>query len=77
MIYKHRFIHCDAHPGNLLVREKDNNLGHQIILLDHGLYRTVSEPTIKEFSGLWVSLILQDKKGVQEHATKLNIHEHF
>ena len=74
MIYKHRFIHCDAHPGNLLVRAKDNALGHQIILLDHGLYRTVSESTIKEFSGLWVGLILQDKRRVQEHAKKLNIH---
>ena len=20
MIFRHRFIHCDAHPGNLLVR---------------------------------------------------------
>jgi aarF domain-containing kinase len=43
MIFKHRFIHCDAHPGNLLVRKKeDSPLGHQIVLLDHGLYRSVS-----------------------------------
>jgi aarF domain-containing kinase len=41
MIFKHGFIHCDAHPGNILVRKKDNNLGHEIVLLDHGLYRTV------------------------------------
>ncbi len=39
MIFKYGFVHCDAHPGNILVRKAKNKLGHQIILLDHGLYR--------------------------------------
>lgn len=77
MIYKHRFIHCDAHPGNLLVRKKNNNIGHEIILLDHGLYRSVSEQTINAFSGLWISLIKQNKDEVYKYASMLNIHEHF
>ena len=41
MIYGQRFIHCDAHPGNLLVRKKQNALGHEIAravhLVDPGL----------------------------------------
>lgn len=77
MIFRHRFIHCDAHPGNLLVRKADNDLGHQIVLLDHGLYRSISQETITNFSGLWVSLFVQEKKKVMEYAEKLNIHEHF
>lgn len=28
MIFKHGFIHCDAHPGNILVRKKNNDVGH-------------------------------------------------
>ena len=77
MIFRHRFIHCDAHPGNLLVRKADNDMGHQIVLLDHGLYRSISQETITNFSGLWVSLFVQEKKKVMEYAERLNIHEHF
>lgn len=78
MIYQHRFIHCDAHPGNILVKPCPSApLGHQIILLDHGLYRSVSEETVKNFSGLWVNLVLQDRGKVHEYAEKLNIHEHY
>ena len=39
MIYQHGFVHCDAHPGNILIRAKNNFIGHEIVLLDHGLYR--------------------------------------
>ena len=43
MIFRDGFMHCDAHPGNIFIRKKDNSLGHQIVLLDHGLYRTISK----------------------------------
>ena len=40
MIYIHGFVHCDPHPGNVLVRKSQQG-DSQLILLDHGLY-TVS-----------------------------------
>ena len=40
MIYIHGYVHCDPHPGNVLVR-KNKNGNSELILLDHGLY-TVS-----------------------------------
>lgn len=46
MIFKHGFVHCDAHPGNFLIRPKNNSLGHEIVLLDHGLYRSLQSETI-------------------------------
>jgi len=77
MIYKNGFVHCDAHPGNILVRKKNNDLGHDIVLLDHGLYRSISPTTIQNFSGLWIALMLQDRKSVYDYAHKLNIQKHM
>lgn len=42
MVFKFGFVHCDAHPGNFFIRKKDNSVGHEIVLLDHGLYRSLS-----------------------------------
>ena len=40
MIYKHGFVHCDPHAGNILVRKREDGID-EVVLLDHGLY-TVS-----------------------------------
>jgi len=37
MIFIHGNLHCDPHPGNLLVRN-DANGNLELCLLDHGLY---------------------------------------
>ena len=37
MIFHHGFVHCDPHPGNVLVR-KNKNGNDEVVLLDHGLY---------------------------------------
>lgn len=39
MIFVNGYVHCDPHPGNVLVKKNGNSA--EIILLDHGLY-TVS-----------------------------------
>lgn len=82
MIFKHGFVHCDAHPGNILVRRKPKNKNnpindYQIVLLDHGLYRTLDKEFIKDFSKFWISLIKFDKNNLKKDAQKLNIHQHY
>jgi aarF domain-containing kinase len=37
MIFKFGYVHCDPHPGNVLV-QKDEGGNTRIVLLDHGLY---------------------------------------
>ena len=37
MIFVKGYVHCDPHPGNVLVHKSDKE-GTQIVLLDHGLY---------------------------------------
>lgn len=39
MIFVNGYVHCDPHPGNVLVKKNGNSA--EIVLLDHGLY-TVS-----------------------------------
>jgi aarF domain-containing kinase len=46
MIFTHGFVHCDPHPGNVLINplnskaqnNKDKNSDFEIVLIDHGLY---------------------------------------
>ena len=40
MLFCSGFIHCDAHPGNILVRKNPKDPQKpQLIILDHGFYR--------------------------------------
>lgn len=39
MIFVHGFVHCDPHPGNILVQRCPSSQKSQIVLLDHGLYQ--------------------------------------
>lgn len=75
MIFKHGFVHCDAHPGNILIRKhprgKNPKDDYQIVLLDHGLYRSLTPEFIDNFSNLWVSLVKFDSKNSLKYAEKL------
>lgn len=38
MIFVNGYVHCDPHPGNILVRRNPQS-GVEIVFLDHGLYQ--------------------------------------
>ncbi len=46
MIFQQGFVHCDPHPGNILVRCGSNTGKLEIVMLDHGLY-SVSVPQLE------------------------------
>lgn len=48
MIFVNGYVHCDPHPGNVLVKKVCNEA--QIILLDHGLYTVSSVSNMKDVS---------------------------
>jgi aarF domain-containing kinase len=77
MIFKHGFVHCDAHPGNILVRKHKDTNRFQIVLLDHGLYHVLDPAFIRTFSELWLALVKLDRAGLQQVALKLNIQSHY
>ncbi|KAI9223736.1 ABC1 family-domain-containing protein [Blastocladiella britannica] len=58
MIFVQGFVHCDPHPGNMLVRASPTKPGvTQLVLLDHGLYRELDEPFRKTYCDLWVGIL--------------------
>lgn len=61
------WVHCDPHPGNVLVRPSPlDPQKPQLVLLDHGLYVRVQEDFKREWVKLWRSMLSGDYKGVED-----------
>ncbi|XP_035719078.1 aarF domain-containing kinase 1-like [Vespa mandarinia] len=71
MIFVNGFVHSDPHPGNILVR--NNNSEAEIILLDHGLYATLSDKFRWEYSKLWLAILNGDRAAMKLHCTNLGV----
>ncbi|CAG8439463.1 1326_t:CDS:2 [Ambispora leptoticha] len=76
MIFCHGIVHCDPHPGNALVAISPVTKKPQLILLDHGLYRELSDDFRKTYCALWKALILNDAKALKESAESLGVGEY-
>ncbi|XP_067013048.1 aarF domain-containing kinase 1 isoform X1 [Anabrus simplex] len=72
MIFIHGFVHSDPHPGNILVRKSPSG-EVEIVLLDHGLYATLSNEIRWEYSKLWLSILNFDRAGMRAHCEKLGV----
>lgn len=77
MIFVEGFVHCDPHPGNILVRRKSSGSDPEIILLDHGLYTTLPEKFRHAYSNLWISIINADQVGIKKWAQELGAGDLF
>ncbi|XP_051873635.1 aarF domain-containing protein kinase 1 [Pristis pectinata] len=71
MIFVNGFVHCDPHPGNVLVRKSPQTNKVEIVLLDHGLYQTLTEEFRLNYCRLWHSLIKTDMKGTEMYSRRL------
>ncbi|XP_013398397.1 uncharacterized aarF domain-containing protein kinase 1 [Lingula anatina] len=66
MIFVQGYVHCDPHPGNVLVNQTEK--GPQIVLLDHGLYTTLTDSFRLNYGHLWTSLLDADLEGMKHYA---------
>ncbi|KAI0687097.1 atypical/ABC1/ABC1-B protein kinase [Cytidiella melzeri] len=73
-IFSWGWVHCDPHPGNILIR------GHplkprqpQFVLLDHGLYVRVTETFRHQYATLWKSLMTMDYDTIKDVAGQWGI----
>ncbi|KAJ7417635.1 putative aarF domain-containing protein kinase 1 [Willisornis vidua] len=71
MIFVNGFVHCDPHPGNVLVKKCPASGKAHIILLDHGLYQVLSDSFRMDYCRLWQALIKADMKRVQKYSRRL------
>ncbi|XP_050428644.1 aarF domain-containing kinase 1 [Adelges cooleyi] len=76
MIFKNGFVHSDPHPGNLLVnKDKHGNLS--LILLDHGLYATLTDNFRCTYAKLWMSILDKNHERMQKYCNKLGVKEMY
>ncbi|KPI34389.1 ABC1 family protein C10F6.14c [Cyphellophora attinorum] len=53
------WVHCDPHPGNIFIRRLPS--GHsELVLIDHGLYISMSPKFRHEYSLFWKSMMTFD-----------------
>ncbi|ORZ11432.1 ABC1 family-domain-containing protein [Absidia repens] len=78
MMFLHGFVHCDPHPGNLLIRPSRSNSNNSsnspnfdVVLLDHGQYRTLTREVRTDYAHLWTSLMRGDEHGIETYAYRL------
>ncbi|KAL3969253.1 poly [ADP-ribose] polymerase 10/14/15 [Sarotherodon galilaeus] len=71
MIFVHGFVHCDPHPGNVLVRKCPQTKKNEIVLLDHGLYQVLQPDFRLNYCQLWQALIKGDMSGVERYSRRL------
>ena len=57
MIFSNGFVHCDPHPGNLLINPLKNKKDFEIVLLDHGLYTSLPREFCFNYGKLWMALL--------------------
>nr|KAF6482928.1 aarF domain containing kinase 1 [Rousettus aegyptiacus] len=71
MIFINGFVHCDPHPGNVLVRKRPDTGKAEVVLLDHGLYQVLTEEFRLDYCHLWQSLIWTDMKKIKKYSQRL------
>ncbi|EPB88292.1 Atypical/ABC1/ABC1-B protein kinase [Mucor circinelloides 1006PhL] len=74
MMFLDGFVHCDPHPGNILIRpakDPKSRFKFDVVLLDHGLYRTLTEQLRTDYAHLWTSLIRGDEEGIRKYSLRV------
>ncbi|TPX44292.1 hypothetical protein SeMB42_g04383 [Synchytrium endobioticum] len=85
MTFLHGFVHCDPHSSNVFIRYRPtpsfwtrwfspgpiNPYRFELVLLDHGLYKTIKRDFRLCYARLWDALIRADEQGIADESYEL------
>lgn len=75
-IFDWGWVHCDPHPGNIIVRAHPTRPGYpQFVLLDHGLYVRLNRAFQRQYAELWKGLMTLNHAAVEGVAREWGIGE--
>lgn len=75
MIFIRGYIHCDPHPGNVLVQKTNGQT--RLVLLDHGLYTTLNDDFRIAYCKLWQAILKGDTDKIKKQAHNLGVGKYF
>lgn len=74
MIFVKGVVHCDPHPGNVLVHKQPDGRV-EIVLLDHGQYLNLPDDFRLKYSKLWLAILKPDQDAIKHYATEMGVGE--
>jgi ubiquinone biosynthesis protein len=66
MLFEHRVLHADPHPGNFLLRP-----GPRLVILDYGAVEEVSEPLVRGLKTVLLGALTRNTEQVLEGAEQM------
>ncbi|KAA8495393.1 putative ABC1 protein [Porphyridium purpureum] len=77
-IFERGFVHCDPHSANVLVRVRDETKHSKepmLVILDHGLYRQLSDEMRLDYARLWRAILMRDEVEIYRLMRKFHIED--
>ncbi|KAL9651144.1 hypothetical protein ABK040_002861 [Willaertia magna] len=76
-LFIHSKFHCDPHSSNVFIRKHPNNPSQpQIVLLDHGLYKELTNDFRLRYANFWKSVVLGDEEGIKEYCKSIGVEDY-
>jgi aarF domain-containing kinase len=74
-VFESGFVHCDPHEANVLLRPSSQRGTPELVLVDHGLYKTLDSEFRRNYARLWKGIFLANLPEIRSASADLGIHD--